>query len=170
MGNIQTNNFFWKIDKLNVFSLIPKHFFHNIRPIEKKVMTGFRHGVKGRSQKGVGARGSDPSNVTTFQFEIICVCVCFYLAQNAGKPFWEKGYQFWDTVNQVGLRSHFVASHLGAKLMSKKKKGLIINVSSVGGLGYLFDVAYGVGKAAMDRMAQDMAMELFTENIAMVIL
>jgi hypothetical protein len=52
---------FWKIDKLNVFFLT-KTFFDNIRPIiGKKVMTSFRHGVKGRSQKGVGATGSDPS-------------------------------------------------------------------------------------------------------------
>ena len=45
MGNRQTNKMFWKIDKLNVFFLT-KTFFDNIQPIEKKVMTGFRHGVK----------------------------------------------------------------------------------------------------------------------------
>lgn len=30
------------------------------------------------------------------------------------------------------------------------------------------DVAYGIGKSAMDRMAHDMAIELFTENVTMV--
>jgi len=41
-------------------------------------------------------------------------------------------------------------------------------VGSYGGIGYTFDVAYGVGKAGMDRMANDMAVELFTENITMI--
>ena len=35
-------------------------------------------------------------------------------------------------------------------------------------MNYIFDVAYGVGKAAMDRMANDMAIEIATENITMV--
>ena len=72
MGNRQTNKIFWKIDKLYVF--FTKTFFDNIRPIEKTVMTGFRHGVKGEVTEGVGARGSQvatPQNVMTFQFEII---------------------------------------------------------------------------------------------------
>ena len=50
-GNRQTECFF-----------LTETFFDNIRPIEKKVMTGFRHGGKGRSQKGgLVAPGSDPS-------------------------------------------------------------------------------------------------------------
>lgn len=32
--------------------------------------------------------------------------------------------------------------------------GLIVNISSVGGLQYLVSVAYGVGKAAVDRMSK----------------
>lgn len=34
--------------------------------------------------------------------------------------------------------------------------------------GYIVDVAYGIGKAAMDRMAADMAIELETKSITMV--
>ena len=52
--------------------------------------------------------------------------------------------------------------------MTENKKGLIINVSSGGGLRYLFNVAYGVGKAACDRMAADCAIELKKHNVAMV--
>jgi dehydrogenase/reductase SDR family protein 1 len=37
--------------------------------------------------------------------------------------------------------------------MTKNREGLIINVSSIGGMMYLFNVPYGVGKAACDRMA-----------------
>ncbi len=47
-------------------------------------------------------------------------------------------------------------------------QGLIVNVSSIGGLRYLFNVAYGVGKAACDRMAADCALELKGSNVAMV--
>ena len=36
----------------------------------------------------------------------------------------------------------------------KPAGGLIVNISSVGGLQYLFSVAYGVGKAAVDRMSK----------------
>eukprot|EP00927_Polykrikos_kofoidii_P010843 TRINITY_DN14580_c0_g1_i1.p1 TRINITY_DN14580_c0_g1~~TRINITY_DN14580_c0_g1_i1.p1 ORF type:complete len:412 (-),score=69.35 TRINITY_DN14580_c0_g1_i1:148-1338(-) len=91
-----------------------------------------------------------------------------YLPGTMGQPFWEKGLEAWDQVNNVGLRSHYVASTLAAQKMSPLKRGLIINVASFGGLDYMFDVAYGIGKAAMDRMANDMAVELFTENITMV--
>ena len=44
--------------------------------------------------------------------------------------------------------------------MVDRKDGLIVNVSSVGGLKYLFNVPYGIGKAACDRMAADCAVEL----------
>lgn len=87
-----------------------------------------------------------------------------------GKAFWEKPVSVWDLVNNVGLRSHYVASVYAARHMSKAKAGLIVNVGSFGGLDYIFDVAYGVGKAAMDRMANDMAIELATENVTMVAL
>ena len=36
-------------------------------------------------------------------------------------------------------------------MMVPAKQGLIVNVSSSGGLTYLFNVAYGVGKAAVSR-------------------
>jgi len=52
--------------------------------------------------------------------------------------------------------------------MVENKKGLIINVSSPGGLRYLFNVAYGVGKSGVDRMAADCAVELRSHNVAMV--
>ena len=53
-------------------------------------------------------------------------------------------------------------------MMVSRKSGLIVNVSSIGGLMYLFNVAYGVGKAGCDRMAHDCAQELKKHNVAMV--
>lgn len=91
-----------------------------------------------------------------------------WLPKTMGKPFWDKGTESWDIVNHVGLRSHYIASHLAAQRMVPRKKGIIINVSSFGGLNYVFDAVYGVGKAAMDRMANDLAIELQPEGVTMV--
>ena len=77
-----------------------------------------------------------------------------------GKPFWEADPNFWDACNGVGLRSHYVASVYAARLMVPHRRGLICTLSSWGGLSYLFGVPYGVGKAACDRLAADMAVEL----------
>ena len=89
--------------------------------------------------------------------------------------FWEQPPQIWDTVNNVGLRANYIASVYAARLMVprleflgdltnllffKSGAGLIVNMSSPGGLTYLFNTAYGVGKAAQDRMAQDFNVEL----------
>ena len=52
--------------------------------------------------------------------------------------------------------------------MIENKSGLIVNVSSPGGLKYLFNVCYGIGKAALDRMSQDTAVELKKHNVAVV--
>ena len=49
--------------------------------------------------------------------------------------------------------------------MVEKKRGLIVNVSSAGGLTYLFNAAYGVGKAGCDRMAADCAHELKVRDV-----
>jgi dehydrogenase/reductase SDR family member 1 len=52
--------------------------------------------------------------------------------------------------------------------MVPRKEGLIVNVSSYGGVRYLFNVPYGVGKAAVDRMAADCGFELRKSNVAFV--
>ena len=52
--------------------------------------------------------------------------------------------------------------------MTKRGDGLIVNVSSPGGLKYLFNVCYGVGKTAVDRMAADCAVELKEHNVTMI--
>ena len=44
--------------------------------------------------------------------------------------------------------------------MVRQKSGIIVNMSSAGGLSYAINAAYGVGKAAQDRMAQDFNEEL----------
>ena len=47
------------------------------------------------------------------------------------------------------LRNHYVCSVYAAQLMVPRRQGLIVNISSMGGLKYAYNVAYGVGKAAV---------------------
>ncbi|XP_052787542.1 dehydrogenase/reductase SDR family member 1-like [Mya arenaria] len=96
-----------------------------------------------------------------------------YSAVNAifssmGKPFYEQPTSMWDTVNNVGLRNHYICSVLASRLMVARKQGLIVNISSAGGLRYLFNAAYGIGKEACDRMAADCGFELRKQNVAFV--
>ncbi|WP_009543421.1 SDR family NAD(P)-dependent oxidoreductase [Crocosphaera subtropica] len=81
------------------------------------------------------------------------------------EPFWKHDPSLWDAINNVGLRSHYVASIFAARLMSQRQQGLICTISSWGSLSYIFGAAYGVGKAACDRLAADMAVELKADNI-----
>ncbi len=90
------------------------------------------------------------------------------LISSNGKPFWESDLSLWDACNQVGLRSHYVASHFAAKMMTQRKQGLIVTISSWGGLAPIFGVAYGTGKSACDRLAADMAVELKPFNVASI--
>jgi len=48
-------------------------------------------------------------------------------------------------------RNHYMCSVHAAKLMTVRKSGLIVNISSPGGLKYLFNVPYGIGKEAVCR-------------------
>ena len=82
------------------------------------------------------------------------------ITEGFGKTFWELEPSFWDAANNVGLRSHYVASIYAARMMTKRKEGIIFTISSWGGMSYIFSVPYGVGKSACDRLAADMAKEL----------
>jgi dehydrogenase/reductase SDR family member 1 len=83
-------------------------------------------------------------------------------------PFWQIPMSLWDSMQRVGLRSHLVASRLAVPLMLPQGRGLIVNTSSGGGIRYTFNVAFGVQKAGVDRMARDMAHELRRYGIAAV--
>lgn len=85
-----------------------------------------------------------------------------------GKPFWEVGADGWDHTFKVGVRSHYMAAVLAAPLLMKGLGGLIVNVSSPGAVEYSHNVVYGVGKAAVDRMTADMAIELAPHLVSVV--
>jgi len=91
------------------------------------------------------------------------------IIKNSGKKFYETDpVEVWDCINGVGLRGHYLCSVYASRMMVERQKGLIVNVSSMGGLRYVFNVAYGVGKAALDRMTADTAMELRRQNVTVV--
>ena len=85
-----------------------------------------------------------------------------------GTPFWEQPIGCWDTMHQVGLRSHYTASVCAAPLLLKSARGLVANISSFGGASYQVNVAYGVGKAGVDRLSADMAVDLRPHGVAVV--
>ncbi|XP_076983204.1 dehydrogenase/reductase SDR family member 1-like [Tamandua tetradactyla] len=90
------------------------------------------------------------------------------ILDNKQKTFWESPASLWDDVNNVGLRGHYLCSVYGARLMVPAGRGLIVVISSIGGLQYFFDVAYSVGKAACDRLAVDCAHELRRHGVSYV--
>jgi dehydrogenase/reductase SDR family member 1 len=83
-------------------------------------------------------------------------------------PFWKQPLGIWDDMHSVGVRSNYVASVLAAQIMLEKNSGLIVSISFYSGRKYYGNVPYGVAKAAVDRLASDMAEELKPHGIASV--
>jgi len=84
------------------------------------------------------------------------------------RPFWAIPVKFWDSFNNVGLRSHYVASAFAAPLMIETGGGLVVCISSGGAVQYVGNVAYGVGKAGVEKLVGDMAAELRPHNVASI--
>ena len=60
------------------------------------------------------------------------------IEQNSGKKFYlADPAKQWDAINGVGLRNHFLCTVYASRMMVEKKNGLIVNVSSFGGLRYV---------------------------------
>lgn len=74
--------------------------------------------------------------------------------------FWKQPLELWDEMNNIGVRSNYIASVFASELMIKQKQGLIVNISFYASQKYYGNVVYGVAKAAVDKMSMDMAVEL----------
>jgi NAD(P)-dependent dehydrogenase (short-subunit alcohol dehydrogenase family) len=85
-----------------------------------------------------------------------------------GKPFWEQPLWRWDAMFAAGVRAHYRASQLAARSMVPRGRGLIVHVSHWAAQKHIGNVAYGASKAATDKMAADMAVELRPHGIAVV--
>jgi NAD(P)-dependent dehydrogenase (short-subunit alcohol dehydrogenase family) len=88
-------------------------------------------------------------------------------AQTIGIPFWELPMDAWDQVIGLGTRTAYLATVAATPLLMQSG-GLIINVSGRGAERYRYNVVYGVGKAALDRMTRDMADELRAHQVTVV--
>lgn len=94
-----------------------------------------------------------------------------FLDDSSGVPFWNKSVEkpseadenadpgkVWDIINGVGLRNNYVCSARAMRILEKQKSGTIVNITSWGGLASVFDPVYSIGKAAVDRMAAEIAL------------
>jgi NAD(P)-dependent dehydrogenase (short-subunit alcohol dehydrogenase family) len=82
-------------------------------------------------------------------------------------PFWEKSLDLLRLLD-VGQRSHYVASYFAAPLLVRTGGGLVVFTSSYGGRVYMHGPAYGAGKAGVDKMAMDMAIDFRDHDVAVV--
>jgi NAD(P)-dependent dehydrogenase (short-subunit alcohol dehydrogenase family) len=87
-----------------------------------------------------------------------------------GKPFWDQPLWRWDAMFAAGVRAHYRASQIAARTMVERHRGLIVNVSHWAARKRIGNVAYGVAKAATDKMTADMAEELEPHGVAAVAL
>lgn len=83
-------------------------------------------------------------------------------------PFWKQPLWRWDSMFAAGVRAYYVAGALAARTMVEQGGGLIVNISFWAAQKYLSNVAYGVSKAATDKLTFDMAHELRSHNVTVV--
>ena len=101
-------------------------------------------------------------------------------SDNLRDDFWNQSMDTWDAINGLGLRQVYAACRCAAPHMiqtatkyaeslsstTTTMTPLICLISSFGGKSYTFNVAYGIGKAAVDRMARDMSYQLAKYGVA----
>jgi NAD(P)-dependent dehydrogenase (short-subunit alcohol dehydrogenase family) len=93
------------------------------------------------------------------------------LVNNAGvtsqDPFANMTYKRWRLILSVNLDGTFLCSKIVLPYMLEKKSGIIINVSSILAHQIRMNIAYGVTKAAVERLTMGLSREVRREeNIA----
>lgn len=84
------------------------------------------------------------------------------------RPFWQQPLWRWDAMFQAGVRAAYAASQLAAQMMVVQRSGLIVNISFWAAQKHIGNVAYGVSKAATDKLTADMSHELGEHQVAVV--
>ncbi len=105
------------------------------------------------------------------KLDILVNNVCWNdLASMLGQKFWDIPFESFDDTLRVGLRSHYVASALGAPLMLQQGSGLIVNVSSEGSQPdyYVIAVPYGVCKAGIDKLTAAMHHDIHELGVSVI--
>jgi citronellol/citronellal dehydrogenase len=92
------------------------------------------------------------------------------LINNAGiatfESFMELPVKKWELLMQVNLRGTFLCTKAVLPQMTQRRKGNIINLSSVLAKAIKYNIAYGVTKAAIERLTLGLAEEMRIYNIA----
>jgi NAD(P)-dependent dehydrogenase (short-subunit alcohol dehydrogenase family) len=84
------------------------------------------------------------------------------------KPFWEQPMWRWDAMFSAGVRAHYHATQLAARTMIAQRRGLIVNISFWAAQKRIGNAAYGVSKAATDKLTSDTAAELKPYGVTVV--
>lgn len=85
-------------------------------------------------------------------------------------PFWEQPLWRWDVMFVAGVRAHYTASRLVARLMISQRQGLIVNTTFWDRDKYFAPLSYYLSKTTINRMVYGMALELRKHDIAAVAL
>ena len=85
-----------------------------------------------------------------------------------GQPFWSLPLEHITNCLTIGPRSNYVTTALAAPMMIKQGSGLVVNIGSHGSEDYLLSVPYGAGKAAIEKITHDTALELRDHGVAVI--
>ena len=85
-------------------------------------------------------------------------------------PFWEQPLWRWDAMFVAGVRAHYTASCLAARLMIAQHQGLIVNTTFWDRDRYFTPLSYYLSKTTINHMVYGMALELREHNVAAVAL
>jgi dehydrogenase/reductase SDR family protein 1 len=85
-----------------------------------------------------------------------------------GRSSWELPIRLWDDLVAVGARSAYVSAVHAAPLLIATGGGIVVHISGRGAARYRYNVAYGVDKAAIDKLTGDLAHELRPHGVAVV--
>lgn len=92
------------------------------------------------------------------------------LINNAGIVIWgsllESDEDSWDKVIDINLKGPYLCSQAVGRLMVERRKGVIINIASTGGLRPALNrTAYSISKAGVIMLTRVLARELGSHNI-----
>ena len=87
---------------------------------------------------------------------------------NPNARFFERPIGIWDSVHRIGLRSAWLMAWHAAPMMVARKSGLIVNISSFGGVEHYLDTSHNIGKTGLDRFSFDAGVELKPDGVAVV--
>ena len=85
-------------------------------------------------------------------------------------PLWQQPMWRWHAMMDVGVRSSYCTIRVASETMARQRSGLIVNVSFWAAQKFMQNVVYGVSKAAMDKMASDVAAQMREFNVAAIAL